>query len=141
VNAFDLTGKLMRRVVDKGGSLDAPWAMAIVPDGFGAELTAGALLVGNFGDGTITTVDAAKGVELGQLQSSTAQQPLSIDGLWGIAFTAADQRELYFGAGPNTEMHGQFGKVVSLQHCDKTECFAARPELPSASHRVKRSRG
>ncbi|MHA7632975.1 TIGR03118 family protein [Corallococcus sp. M7] len=50
VNVFDSNGKLIRRLIS-GGSLNAPWGMAVAPASFGR--LAGRLLVGNFGDGTI----------------------------------------------------------------------------------------
>ena len=47
VDEYDLQGNLLARIAT-GGSLNAPWGMAIAPPSFGAM--AGALLVGNFGD-------------------------------------------------------------------------------------------
>ncbi len=54
VDAYDWQGNFLARVAT-GGTLDAPWGLAIVPSSFGAM--AGALLVGNFGDGHISTFD------------------------------------------------------------------------------------
>ena len=48
VNVFDRTGNLLRCVAT-GGTLNAPWGLALAPASFGEF--AGALLVGNFGDG------------------------------------------------------------------------------------------
>src|SRR5204863_295827 len=54
VDAFDLNGNLITRV-GGGGTLNAPWGLAIAPSSFGS--LAGDLLVGNFGDGRINAYD------------------------------------------------------------------------------------
>ena len=55
VDVYDPAGHLLRRLISRG-ALNAPWGMAIAPDGFGQ--LGGALLVGNFGDGRINAYDA-----------------------------------------------------------------------------------
>ena len=50
VEQVDATGKVLRRIAVRG-ALNSPWGMAIAPASFGT--LAGALLVGNFGDGWI----------------------------------------------------------------------------------------
>ncbi len=115
VNSFDLNGNLIGRI-GSGGSLDAPWGLAIAPNSFGA--LAGALLVGNFGDGRINAFDLATNAFLGQIQDANSQQPVSIDGLWAIATgndgLAGSSQSLYFTAGPDEESHGLFGVIGSV---------------------------
>src|SRR5262249_40397874 len=76
----------------------------------------GKLLVGNFGDGHISAYDPTTGALIGTLNDASGQ-PLTIDGLWGLAFgngtTAGDKLSLYFAAGPDDEAHGLFGKILA----------------------------
>ena len=51
VAVFDMSGNLVTNLVTQG-PLNSPWGLAIAPTSFGDF--AGALLVGNFGDGKIT---------------------------------------------------------------------------------------
>jgi uncharacterized protein (TIGR03118 family) len=114
VDAYDFSGKLLRRVAD-GGNLNAPWGMALAPATFGDH--AGQLLVGNFGDGLINTYDLATGKPEGLL-ADPAGTPLAIDGLWGLTFgaggTAGSPDVLYFAAGPNDEENGLYGRITPL---------------------------
>jgi uncharacterized protein (TIGR03118 family) len=109
VSAFDLQGNLLGRI-GTGGTLNAPWGLAIAPASFGP--LAGDLLVGNFGDGTINAFDLnGPGFE-GQLLG-TDGKPLSIDGLWALTVgnngNGGSSGKLYFSAGPDDEEHGLFG--------------------------------
>jgi uncharacterized protein (TIGR03118 family) len=109
VDRYDLQGRLLGRVAT-GGTLDAPWGLALAPSSFGT--LAGALLVGNFGDGRINAFDAGSNAFLGQILGADGQ-PLSIDGLWAIApgngSSAGSSALLYFTAGPDGESHGLLG--------------------------------
>ena len=111
VDVFDADGVLLRRVATRG-KLNAPWGMALAPTNFGKF--SNALLVGNFGDGTINAFDLKNGTPLGQLRTPD-NQPLVIDGLWGIAFGngVKDQPTdvLFFAAGPNDEGDGLYGFI------------------------------
>ncbi len=78
VDVFDLSGNLLQHLI-ANGPLNAPWGLAIAPSGFGDF--AGALLVGNFGDGKVNAFDATTGAFLGTLSGSNGR-PLKIDGLW-----------------------------------------------------------
>src|SRR5438132_3151547 len=49
IDIFNESGSLIKRLVPKGGALNAPWGMTIAPSSFNEF--AGTLLVGNFGDG------------------------------------------------------------------------------------------
>jgi uncharacterized protein (TIGR03118 family) len=114
VDSFDLQGNFLARVAT-GGALDAPWGLAIAPASFGA--LAGALLVGNFGDGHISAYDPSTHAFLGQLLG-TDGQPLAIDGLWAIApgndGKGGSSARLYFTAGPDDESHGLFGVLTAV---------------------------
>jgi uncharacterized protein (TIGR03118 family) len=111
VSLFNLDGTFVRRVAS-AGQLNAPWGLALAPAGFGPY--AGALLVGNFGDGRITAFDATTGAALGQLADASAV-PLAINGLWGLAFgndaAAGKSNQLYITAGPQAETHGLFATI------------------------------
>jgi uncharacterized protein (TIGR03118 family) len=82
IDVFDTEGNLVRRLASQG-VLNAPWGMAISPSGFGD--LAGALLVGNFGDGKINAFDPATGDAKGALEDSSGVA-IAIEGLWGLAF-------------------------------------------------------
>ena len=114
VDNFDVNGNFLARVAT-GGTLDAPWGMAIAPTSFGAM--AGALLVGNFGDGRISAFDATTHAFLGQVLGADGQ-PLEIDGLWALApgndGSAGSSQSLYFTAGPDDEVHGIFGVLTAV---------------------------
>ena len=114
VDRFDLNGNLLGRVAG-AGTLDAPWGLAQAPASFGA--LAGALLVGNFGDGRISIFDAATDAPLGQVLGADGL-PLSIDGLWALSAGngggAGSNQLLYFSAGPDDEAHGLFGVLTPV---------------------------
>jgi uncharacterized protein (TIGR03118 family) len=109
VDVYNLQGHLVSRVAS-GGSLNAPWGLAIAPSSFGA--LAGDLLVGNFGDGHINVYDAHTHSFVGQVLGSDGK-PLAIDGLWALSpgndGKAGSSQFIYFTAGPGDEQHGLFG--------------------------------
>jgi uncharacterized protein (TIGR03118 family) len=113
VDRFDLQGNFLGRV-GSGGTLNAPWGLAIAPSSFGP--LAGKLLVGNFGDGSISVFDPA-GTFLGQVLDSL-NAPLKIDGLWALSAgnggSAGSSDLVYFTAGPNGETHGVFGVLTPV---------------------------
>ena len=119
VDAFDTQGNLLRRVASRG-RLNSPWGLAVAPSDFGEF--SGNLLVGNFGDGHIDAFDLGRFegtgelVQRGQLHAANGQ-PLTIDGLWALAFgngaAAGPTNALFFTAGPFGEQHGLFGRVVT----------------------------
>ncbi|MDR3418861.1 MAG: TIGR03118 family protein [Nevskia sp.] len=111
VDVYDANGKLLRRLASHG-ELNAPWGLALAPEGFG-ELR-GSLLVGNFGDGKIHAYTLHSGDFLGPLESAD-DQPIQIQGLWGLSFGSgfanAPADTLYFTAGPGGESHGLYGRI------------------------------
>jgi uncharacterized protein (TIGR03118 family) len=112
VDVFTNDGAFVNRLVTRG-QLNSPWGLALAPASFGRF--GGALLVGNFGDGSINAYDINSGARLGQLRG--ANGPIVIDGLWGLRFgngNAAKTGELVFSAGPDGESHGLLGKIVAV---------------------------
>jgi uncharacterized protein (TIGR03118 family) len=117
VDVFDASGTLITQLISKG-ALNSPWGMQMAPATFGQF--SGALLVGNFGDGTINAFDPAKGTPLGTLKDTTGHS-VTIPGLWGLLFgnggRGGDTSTLYFTAGipgpygENPETHGLFGSI------------------------------
>jgi uncharacterized protein (TIGR03118 family) len=117
VDIFNASGALVTRLISQG-VLNSPWGMAMAPATFGQF--GGALLVGNFGDGTINAFDPAKGTSLGSLQDNTGHA-IPISGLWTLFFgnggRGGDPGTLYFTAGiagpygEDPESHGLFGSI------------------------------
>lgn len=111
IDVYDTGGTLIKQLVS-GGALNAPWGMALAPSNFGSA--SNMLLVGNFGDGRINTYDPSTGAAGGPLLKAD-RTPLSVDGLWGIAFgnglNSQPMNTLFFAAGPNEEAHGQYGRI------------------------------
>jgi uncharacterized protein (TIGR03118 family) len=112
VSVFDTSGNFIARFAT-GGSLNAPWGLAIAPASFGQF--AGDLLVGNFGDGRISAFDIATHAFEGLL-NDTSGNPLSIDGLWALIpgnnGGAGSSSRIYFSAGPDGESNGLFGVLA-----------------------------
>jgi uncharacterized protein (TIGR03118 family) len=114
VDEYDLDGALVARVAQHG-QLNAPWGLALAPPSFGRF--AGALLVGNFGDGQINAYEAAaSGFEhRGTLRDADGGK-LVIDGLWALEFgnggSNGNTDTLFFTAGPDDESHGLFGTIT-----------------------------
>jgi uncharacterized protein (TIGR03118 family) len=111
VSVFKTDGTFVKRLVS-GGALNSPWGMAVAPASWGAM--AGALLVGNFGDGTVNAYDLTTGAPRGSLVISSG--PLVISGLWALVVgpktaTADDSGSIFFTAGTNGEEGGLYGKL------------------------------
>ena len=111
VVAYDLDGRLLQQFAD-AGRLNSPWGLAIAPRSFGPF--GGALLVANFGDGTIAAFDPSSGAFRDYLRDDSGK-PIVIDKVWGLAFgngvSLGDADSLYFTAGPNEEQDGVFGRL------------------------------
>ena len=106
VDVFDTSGHFLRRLVS-GGPLNAPWGLAIAPRSFGKF--AGALLVGNFGDGKINAFNPVTGHFIGELKSGDGGSA-AIDGLW--ALHTGPNGTITFSAGPDDESHGLVGSIA-----------------------------
>src|SRR5713101_2242754 len=98
VDIFDTNGNFVKTFA-AGGMLNAPWGVVATPATFGAFPNA--ILVGNFGDGTINAYDTT-GKFLGQLTDSS-NKVLVNPGLWDMAFggggPSGDPNTLYLTAG------------------------------------------
>lgn len=114
VSKFNTDGTFVGRLVSNG-PLNAPWGMTIAPNSFG--VFSGALLVGNFGDGTINAFSTTTGAFLGTINDASGN-PLVVDGLWALTFgnggAGGDTNTLYFSAGIGDEEHGLFGKITPI---------------------------
>ncbi len=112
VDVFDTNGNFVSHLVVAGGKLNAPWGLALAPSDFGT--LSKALLVGNFGDGTINAYDPNSGAVVGTVADSTGTA-FAVPGLWGIAFgNDADNQPhntLFYAAGPNNEGNGAYGRI------------------------------
>jgi hypothetical protein len=103
VDIFDSNGNFVSTFVAVGGKLNAPWGVVSTPATFGTFPSA--ILVGNFGDGTINAFDMT-GKFLGQL-TDTSAKVLVNPGLWDMTFggggTSGDPGTLYFTAGGSNQ--------------------------------------
>jgi uncharacterized protein (TIGR03118 family) len=107
VDKYTDFGRTVQRIASRG-NLNAPWGLAIAPASFGKY--AGALLVGNFGDGKIGAYTDG-GDYLGLLRDAN-NEVIAIDGLWALLpGTAASggTDAVWFSAGPDEETHGLLG--------------------------------
>ena len=111
---FDTGGHLIARIATHG-QLNAPWGVAMAPQGFGRF--SGDLLIGNFGDGQINAYAKLPNGHFehrGELRDP-AGKALAIDGLWALEFGndggAGPSTRLFFTAGPHDEQDGLFGSI------------------------------
>jgi uncharacterized protein (TIGR03118 family) len=111
IDVFNPNGTFVRRLASNG-TLNAPWGMAKAPSNFGRF--SNDLLVGNFGDGTISAFDPKTGTLKGRLKDRN-NHIIKIDGLWALMFgngaSAGKTNALYFTAGTNDEADGLFGEI------------------------------
>jgi uncharacterized protein (TIGR03118 family) len=113
VDVYDTAGNLLRRFARRG-PLNAPWGIALAPQGFGRA--SGALLIGNFGDGRVNAYDPVSARFLGALRG-TDDRRIAIDGLWALEFgngVIGTPQTLLFTAGPDDETHGLFGALTPV---------------------------
>ena len=111
VNVFSLNGTLVQRLATDS-HLNSPWGVTLAPSGFGDF--AGDILVGNFGDGTISAFDPVTLLFEGTL-SGQSGAPLVNSGLWALNFRAPgsgfDPNTLFLTAGINDEANGLFASI------------------------------
>jgi uncharacterized protein (TIGR03118 family) len=115
VDSFNLDGSGMQRIASMG-RLNSPWGLDIAPASFGA--LEGDLLVGNFGDGTISVFDKVTNAFLGDLRD-TSGRDIQIGDLWALVngeggTMGGDPNDLFFTAGVLDENHGLFGSLTPL---------------------------
>jgi uncharacterized protein (TIGR03118 family) len=103
VSVFDTNGNFLRRLEDSD-KLNEPWGLVIAPPKFGKF--AGALLVGNFGDGKINAFDPITGKYLGEFGND---DKIRLDGLW--ALHTGPNGTITFSAGPENETRGLIGSI------------------------------
>jgi len=115
VNVFDLNGALLQRLATDT-HLNSPWGVTLAPAGFGAF--ADDILVGNFGDGTISAFDPVTLLFDGTL-SGQSGAPIVNSGLWALNFRAPgsgfDPNTLFITAGINGEADGLFASIQPVQ--------------------------
>jgi uncharacterized protein (TIGR03118 family) len=103
VDVFDMNGNFVSTFVGSGGELNAPWGVVETPSTFGT--LANAILVGNFGDGTIDAFDTT-GKFLGQVTDSSNNKLVN-PGLWDMVFggggSSGDPGTLYLTAGGSNQ--------------------------------------
>ncbi len=107
VDKYTDFGQTVQRIASRG-NLNAPWGLTIAPASFGKY--AGALLVGNFGDGKIGAYTDG-GEYLGFLRDRD-NDVIAIDGLWALLPGTANSGgtdAVWFSAGPDEETHGLLG--------------------------------
>jgi uncharacterized protein (TIGR03118 family) len=117
VDVFDMNGNFVSVFVATGAQLNAPWGVAQAPATFGSFPNA--ILIGNFGDGTINAFDTT-GKFLGQI-TDTSNKPIVNPGLWEVVFggggNSGDPNTLYFTAGggnqPNFPSGGSMTSVFA----------------------------
>jgi uncharacterized protein (TIGR03118 family) len=112
VDVFSLNGTFLQRLVSQGGPINSPWGLDIAPAGWGKY--AGDLLVGNFGDGTISVFNATTGMYDGKLNGPDGK-PIVEGDLWGLingnGGSGGNANDVYFTAGISGEAHGLFGSL------------------------------
>jgi uncharacterized protein (TIGR03118 family) len=115
VDAFNLDGTFKGRIVSVGGEVNSPWGLDLAPSSF--RSFAGDLLVGNFGDGTISVFDPTTGDFKGRL-SDVHGGPIVEGDLWGLITgngkNGGDADKVYFTAGVADEAHGLLGSISAV---------------------------
>jgi len=113
IEVFDVNGNLLQRLVPENDTLNVPWGMAVTGANFGQFSYA--LIVANFGDGTIAAFDLNSGNYLGKMQDGQGNN-IAIDGLWGLIWgnggSGGAANTLYFAAAPSGGAHGLLGSLV-----------------------------
>jgi uncharacterized protein (TIGR03118 family) len=114
VSEFDLNGTFIRRFASDD-VLDEPWGLVVAPGTFGP--VAGALLIGNEGDGHINAFNLLTGALIGTLADQSGN-PLTNTGLWALKFgngsAGFSPNSLYFTAGINDENDGLFARIDAV---------------------------
>ena len=131
VDIFDQNGNFVKTFAS-GGTLNAPWGVVQAPATFGT--LSNAILVGNFGDGTISAFNANTGAAMGQMMDSN-NVAIKNAGLWDLVFGAGgtgDPNTLYLTAGGSDQTHGLFATIVPAAAAGQAD-FALTLSSQSAS--------
>ncbi len=133
VDIFDFNGNFVQRFAT-AGVLNAPWGVAFSAANFGQF--SNAVLIGNFGDGTINAFDT-NGNSLGKLVDTNGNQLVN-PGLWELLFgvSGSDAETLYFTAGGPNQTSGLFATLKAAQ-----AVTAGDFSLSLSSSRLSVSRG
>ena len=107
VSIFNTSGMFIQRFIS-AGYLNSPWAL--IPAPLSQKFPTGSVLIGNFGNGTITAYDAC-GTFLGRLQDNNCVD-IIIDGLWGLVVYNTCVNSIFFASGPNIETNGLIGAIT-----------------------------
>jgi uncharacterized protein (TIGR03118 family) len=118
VDVFSPQGRLLLRL-EHSDRLNAPWGLTLAPSDFG--IFSRKIIVGQFGSGELLAFDAVTGRFDGRLRDPS-DDPIVIDGLWGISFgagqpspqTSGPGNSLFFAAGPNEGQDGIFGTLTPV---------------------------
>src|ERR1700690_4153713 len=132
VDIFDLEGNFVERYA-QNGLLNSPWGIVQASSSFGAF--SNAILIGNFGDGTINAFDPLTGDPLGQLEDQTGAT-IKNASLWALVFGAGgtgDANTLYFTAGLADEGHGLFGAITSAVEPTLDYSLTANPQTKTVN--------
>lgn len=138
VDAFDDAGKFLGRVIPIGDWLNAPWGMAMAPAKFGEF--SGDMLVGNFGDGTISAYDTKTSPYTFKGQITDPNGDVIVNsGLWEIVFgqtgAVGNPNTLYFAAGLNDGSAGLFGAItVASAKVTKTKTTVSSDANPGTKN-------
>jgi uncharacterized protein (TIGR03118 family) len=110
VDVFDTAGHFVQRLATTTG-LNDPWGITQAPLTFGSF--GGDILVGNFGDGTISAFNPLTDTFVGTI--SGASGPIVNADLWSLNFRAPgsgfDPNTLFLTAGINGEADGLFAEI------------------------------
>jgi len=114
VDVFDNSGTFKQRIMDS--HMNAPWGVVLPPTSFGSFGTGGNLLVGNFGDGTISAYTFPAGGFVGHMKDANGAFITNL-GMWDMFFDATgntgDATTMYFTAGGGTESQGLFAAMTA----------------------------
>ncbi|MBX5463638.1 MAG: TIGR03118 family protein [Steroidobacteraceae bacterium] len=128
LNVFDTRGALVSHFVRPGGRLNAPWGMALAPEGFGALKNT--LLVGNSGDGVINAFDPATGEFIDSVRDAGGR-PIATPGLRGIVFGREAQNPstdtLFFVASLANGAGGLYGRIDPVASAGSGQAPAIPP--------------
>jgi uncharacterized protein (TIGR03118 family) len=140
VNVFNQSGQFVQRLTTNT-HLDSPWGVTQAPAGFGVRLEAN-ILVGNFGDGTISAFNPTTFLFDGTLSGSSGN-PLVNSGLWALNFRAPgsgfDPNTLFLNAGINGEADGIFGEIQIAPE-PSTFLMLALAGIPLAWRKTRRTK-